>query len=58
MFGGLAFLVHGNGNMAVSAVAKVACCEVSIRQMLSHEHIRRFELRDRKMDGRLRSARR
>jgi TfoX/Sxy family transcriptional regulator of competence genes len=56
MFGGLAFLVHGN--MALSAsgqggvLLRVDPAETDT--LTAHPHVRRFEMRGREMDGWLR----
>ena len=56
MFGGLAFLV--NGNMAVSASSQggllLRIDPADVESLVSHEHVRRFEMRGREMDGWLR----
>lgn len=56
MFGGLAFLVHGH--MAVSASRKGALLlridPADAETLVSHEHVRRVEMRGREMDGWLR----
>lgn len=53
MFGGLAFLV--NGNMAVSASSKggllVRVEPSDTDQLLRRGHVRRFEMRERAMNG-------
>jgi len=53
MFGGLAFLVHGN--MAVSASSRgglLLRCEPGRTETLVREpHVTRFEMRGREMDG-------
>ena len=56
MFGGLAFLVYGN--MAVSASSQggllLRIDPADAESLVSHEHVRRFEMRGREMDGWLR----
>jgi hypothetical protein len=56
MFGGLAFLV--NGNMAVSASGQggllVRIDPGQADSLVDQEHVRRFEMRGREMDGWLR----
>jgi hypothetical protein len=55
MFGGLAFLVHGN--MAVSASGKgglLLRVDPAKTESLIQQHVRRFEMRGREMDGWLR----
>ena len=56
MFGGLAFLI--NGNMAVSASSKggllLRVDPAHTEFLVSEPHVRRFEMRGRKMDGWLR----
>jgi hypothetical protein len=56
MFGGLAFLV--NGNMAVSASGQggllVRVDPGQTDRLVQREHVRRFEMRGRSMDGWLR----
>ncbi len=56
MFGGLAFLVHGN--MAVSASSHggllLRIDPPQAHALVDHEHVRRFEMRGREMDGWLR----
>ncbi|MEO6324926.1 MAG: TfoX/Sxy family protein [Thermoanaerobaculia bacterium] len=56
MFGGLAFLVHGK--MAVSASGQdgllLRIDPADAASLVSHEHVRRFEMRGREMDGWLR----
>ena len=58
MFGGLAFLIQGN--MAVSAssqgglLLRIDPAEAGL--LTSEPHVRRFEMRGRKMDGWLRVA--
>lgn len=56
MFGGLAFLVHGN--MAVSASSQggllLRIDPTQAESLTSHPHVRRFEMRGREMDGWLR----
>jgi len=53
MFGGLAFLV--NGNMAVSASGQggllLRIDPGQADSLVDHEHVRRFEMRGREMDG-------
>jgi TfoX/Sxy family transcriptional regulator of competence genes len=56
MFGGLAFLVHGN--MAVSASSQggllLRIDPAQAESLVIEAHVRRFEMRDREMDGWLR----
>jgi TfoX/Sxy family transcriptional regulator of competence genes len=56
MFGGLAFLV--NGNMAVSASSQggllLRVDPAETESLVDHEHVRRFEMRGREMNGWLR----
>lgn len=56
MFGGLAFLVHGN--MAVSASSKggllLRIDPADSESLLSEPHVHRFAMRGREMDGWLR----
>jgi TfoX/Sxy family transcriptional regulator of competence genes len=56
MFGGLAFLV--NGNMAVSASSQggllLRIDPDQAESLVDDEHVRRFEMRGREMDGWLR----
>jgi hypothetical protein len=56
MFGGLAFLVHGN--MAVSASGQggllLRIDPAQADSLVNHPHVRRFEMRGREMDGWLR----
>lgn len=56
MFGGLAFLI--NGNMAVSASSQGGLLlRIDPRQaesLVDQQHVRRFEMRGREMDGWLR----
>ena len=56
MFGGLAFLV--NGNMAVSASGQgglmVRIDPGQAESLVDQQHVRRFEMRGREMDGWLR----
>ncbi|HEY5248748.1 MAG TPA: TfoX/Sxy family protein [Dermatophilaceae bacterium] len=56
MFGGLAFLL--NGNMAVSASNQggllLRIDPAEAESLVSHEHVSRFEMRGREMDGWLR----
>jgi TfoX/Sxy family transcriptional regulator of competence genes len=56
MFGGLAFLI--GGNMAVSASGQgglmVRCDPEDTEQLVAKPHARRFEMREREMDGWLR----
>ena len=56
MFGGLAFLVHGN--MAVSASGQggllLRVDPTETESLVSPPHVRRFEMRGREMDGWLR----
>ena len=56
MFGGLAFLVHGN--LAVSASSQggllLRIDPAEVEPLTSHPHVRRFEMRGREMDGWLR----
>ena len=53
MFGGLAFLV--NGNMAVSASSRggllLRVDPSRTESLVDDEHVRRFEMRGREMDG-------
>lgn len=53
MFGGLAFLV--NGNMAVSASSQggllLRVDPAQTESLVDHEHVRRFEMRGRAMNG-------
>ena len=53
MFGGLAFLVHGN--MAVSASGQggllLRVDPARTEALVDHDHVRRFEMRGREMDG-------
>ena len=53
MFGGLAFLVHGN--MAVSASSQggllLRIDPADAESLVSHEHVSRCEMRGREMDG-------
>jgi TfoX N-terminal domain len=53
MFGGLAFLV--NGNMAVSASSRggllLRVDPARTESLVDGEHVRRFEMRGREMDG-------
>ena len=53
MFGGLAFLVHGH--MAVSASSQggllLRIDPVDAEALVEHQHVRRFEMRGRQMDG-------
>lgn len=53
MFGGLAFLV--NGNMAVSASSRggllLRVDPAQTESLVDHEHVRRFEMRGRAMNG-------
>jgi TfoX/Sxy family transcriptional regulator of competence genes len=53
MFGGLAFLV--NGNMAVSASGQggvlLRVDPATTGSLVDGQHVRRFEMRGRKMDG-------
>jgi TfoX/Sxy family transcriptional regulator of competence genes len=53
MFGGLAFLVHGN--MAASASSHggmlLRIDPADAESLVTHEHVRRFEMRGREMDG-------
>ncbi len=53
MFGGLAFLV--NGNMAVSASSRggllVRIDPAQAEPLVDQQHVRRFEMRGREMDG-------
>lgn len=56
MFGGLAFLV--NGNMAVSASGQggvlLRVDPAATESLVDGQHVRRFEMRGREMDGWLR----
>jgi len=56
MFGGLAFLVHGN--MAVSASSQggllLRIDPADAESLVRHEHVRRYEMRGQEMDGWLR----
>ena len=56
MFGGLAFLIQGN--MAVSASSQggllLRVDPAETESLISEPHVRRFEMRGRKMDGWLR----
>ena len=56
MFGGLAFLV--NGNMAVSASSQggllVRIDPAQAESLVHEQHVRRFEMRGRELDGWLR----
>jgi TfoX/Sxy family transcriptional regulator of competence genes len=56
MFGGLAFLVHGN--MAVSASSQggllLRIDPAQAESLVDQRHVRRFEMRGREMDGWLR----
>lgn len=56
MFGGLAFLV--GGNMAVSASGQggmlLRCDPAQTEDLVTHQHVQRFEMRGREMDGWLR----
>ncbi len=56
MFGGVAFLIHGN--MAVSASSKggllLRIDPADTRSLVSRPHVHRFEMRGREMDGWLR----
>ena len=56
MFGGLAFLVHGN--LAVSASGQggllLRVDPADTESLTSHPQVRRFEMRGREMDGWLR----
>ena len=56
MFGGLAFLIQGN--MAVSASSQggllLRVDPAEAESLISEPHVRRFEMRGRKMDGWLR----
>ena len=56
MFGGLAFLVHGN--MAVAASSQggllLRIDPADAESLTGHPHTRRFEMRGREMDGWLR----
>jgi TfoX/Sxy family transcriptional regulator of competence genes len=58
MFGGLAFLVHGN--MAVSASGQggllLRVDPAGVEALIDEPQVRRFEMRGRKMDGWLRVA--
>jgi hypothetical protein len=52
MFGGLAFLIQGN--MAVSASSQGGLLRVDPAEadpLISEGHVRRFEMRGRRMDG-------
>ena len=53
MFGGLAFLV--NGNMAVSASSQggvlLRVDPAQTESFVDHEHVRRFKMRGREMNG-------
>jgi hypothetical protein len=53
MFGGLAFLVHGN--LAVSASSRggllLRVDPQQTESLVDDEHVRRFEMRGRRMDG-------
>jgi hypothetical protein len=53
MFGGLAFLI--NGNMAVSASGQggllLRVDPSDTESLVDHDHVRRFEMRGRQMDG-------
>jgi TfoX/Sxy family transcriptional regulator of competence genes len=53
MFGGLAFLVHGN--MAVSASSQggllLRIDPVQAESLVDQQHVRRFHMRGRDMDG-------
>ena len=53
MFGGLAFLIHGN--MAVSASSRgglmLRIDPAKAESLLKKRHVRRFEMRGREMDG-------
>jgi TfoX/Sxy family transcriptional regulator of competence genes len=53
MFGGLAFLVHGN--MAVAASGQggmlLRIDPADVESLTSRPHVRRFEMRGRAMDG-------
>jgi hypothetical protein len=53
MFGGLAFLVHGN--LAVSASSQggllLRIDPADVESLTSRPHVRRFEMRGRAMDG-------
>jgi TfoX/Sxy family transcriptional regulator of competence genes len=56
MFGGLAFLIHGN--MAVGASSQggllLRIDSAGTESLVSEPHVRRFEMRGREMDGWLR----
>ena len=56
MFGGLAFLLHGN--MAVAASSQggllLRCDPAQTAQLVTEPHVDRFEMRGREMDGWLR----
>ena len=56
MFGGLAFLIHGN--MAVSASSKggllLRVDPAQTQSLINEPHVGRFEMRGREMDGWLR----
>jgi TfoX/Sxy family transcriptional regulator of competence genes len=58
MFGGLAFLIHGN--MAVSASSQggllLRVNPAEVDSLISEPHVRRFEMRGRTMAGLLRVA--
>jgi TfoX/Sxy family transcriptional regulator of competence genes len=58
MFGGLAFLIHGN--MAVSASSQggllLRVDPAQAESLVSEPQVRRFEMRGREMDGWLRVA--
>lgn len=53
MFGGLAFLI--NGHLAVSASSRggllVRVDPAATESMVEHDHVQRFEMRGRGMDG-------
>jgi TfoX N-terminal domain len=53
MFGGLAFLVHGN--LAVSASSRggllLRCDPAATETLVAEPHVTRFEMRGREMDG-------
>ncbi|GIE89054.1 TfoX/Sxy family protein [Actinoplanes regularis] len=53
MFGGLAFLLHGN--MAVAASSQggllLRVDPAQVETLINEPHVRRFEMRDRKMTG-------
>ncbi len=53
MFGGLAFLVHGNMAVAASSTGGLMLRVDPGRtdELVEHEHVDRFEMRGRKMDG-------